>query len=99
MTPVRLLDPTITPARRAIHEPAPRLGTLAGATIGLLANGKTNGMPLLDGIAHELRRTHRIGKLVHFTKPGVTAPSRPIADADLEMMAEHCLAIISAIGD
>ena len=51
----RILDPTVGAATPASHALAPRPAALRGATIGLLANGKSNGMVLRDRIAERLR--------------------------------------------
>ena len=49
---IRILDPTLrSPATPVALPRAPRPRRLAGATIGLLANGKSNGMALLDRVA------------------------------------------------
>jgi hypothetical protein len=96
----RLVDPTLTgPASTRRRLQAPRLRTLDGAVIGLLANGKTNAMPLLDAVLERLEATHDIERVIRFTKEGPNASGTPIPDGPLAMMAEHCLAIISAVGD
>jgi hypothetical protein len=46
---MRILDPTIrVTGISAAAQLAPRPSRLAGVTVGLLANGKSNGMVLLD---------------------------------------------------
>ena len=53
---MRILDPTLRQEATAIALPrAARPRSLGGATIGLLANSKSNGMTLLDRIAERLR--------------------------------------------
>ena len=59
----RILDPTIrTAAASVAAQLAPRPARLAGLTVGLLANGKSNGMVLLDRIADRLRERSEIGR-------------------------------------
>ena len=93
----RILDPTLrSPVAEAVVARAPRLPSLDGATIGLLANGKSNGMALLDRIVERLRERHRIGDVVRVAK---TNASAPVTDDDAKMLAGRCAAIITAIGD
>ena len=93
----RILDPTLrSPAAEAAVARAPRKASLDGATIGLLANGKSNGMALLDRIVERLHERHRIGDVVRVAK---TNASAPVIDGDAEMLAGRCAAVITAIGD
>jgi len=47
----RILDPTLrAPAATTTMPRAPRKTSLDGVTIGLLANGKSNGMALLERV-------------------------------------------------
>ena len=75
---------------------APRLPTLGGVVLGLLANGKPNSERLLDLIADDLASRHAIKDVVRITK---SHPSLPPADADVETLASETLAVLSAIGD
>lgn len=98
MTPldgIRLVDPTLSDVR-ASGRPAPRLATLDGVRLGLLANGKTHGDRLLDLIAAELSHRHRLGDVVRVRK---AHPSQPPTAEQVEMLAEQAMAILSAIGD
>ena len=84
---IRILDPTLAAAPTPTVMPrAPRPAVLRGATLGLLANGKSNGMALLDRIAEHLR----VAK---------TNASAPVTDADAELLAKHYAAVVTAIGD
>ena len=66
---MRILDPTIRVATVAMTaQPAPRPERLAGVTLGLLANGKSNGMVLLDRIADLLRERRGVGDIVRLAK-------------------------------
>jgi hypothetical protein len=92
----RILDPTLraVPPRAATR--APRPARLAGATLGLLANGKTHGMTFLDRVADQLRARHGIAEIVRVTKANASAPAR---DEDARMLAARCAAVVTAIGD
>lgn len=93
----RILDPTLRPAAPPAALPrAPRQHSLSGATIGLLANGKSNGMALLDRVVERLRERHDIGDIVRIAK---TNASAPVSESDAETLAGRCTAIITAIGD
>jgi len=91
-----ILDPTLRTSVPAASSPAPRPVSLSGATVGLLANGKSNGMALLDHIAEILRERHGIGEVVRVAKTNASAPVR---DDDAEVLAKGCAAVITAIGD
>lgn len=94
---MRILDPTLSPPPAAAVLPrAPRPQSLAGATIGLLANGKSNGMALLDRVVERLRERHDLGDVVRIAK---TNASAPVSESDAETLAGRCAAIITAIGD
>ena len=93
----RILDPTLrSPVEAATVARASRKRSLDGATIGLLANSKSNGMALLDRIVERLRERHQIGEVVRVAK---TNASAPIIDGDAEMLAGRCTIVITAIGD
>ena len=93
----RILDPTLAAtAAPATFSRAPRPRALRGLTVGLLANGKSNGMALLDGIAVRLRERHAIGEVVRAAKSNASAP---VSDEDAERLAKRCAVVITAIGD
>jgi len=94
---MRILDPTIRAA--AVHvaaQSAPRPARLAGLTVGLLANGKSNGMVLLDRIADMLRESSKIGEVVRLSK---TNASVPLTEEQAEPLLKQCAVVITAIGD
>lgn len=83
-------DPTMRQSRRA-----PRLGTLAGARIGLLDNRKPNAALLLSELGALL--SERFGLAA--TEPrSKFIYSRPAAPEIVEALA-RCDAVITAIGD
>jgi hypothetical protein len=93
----RILDPTLRAVRVVSAAPlAPRPPRLGGACIGLLANGKSNGMALLDRIALILGERHAITEVVRVAK---TNASVPVSDEDAEKLARCCTAVVTAIGD
>jgi hypothetical protein len=92
----RILDPTVHVVVADSEPRAPRPPSLAGLTVGLLANGKTNGMALLDRIAANLRARHQIGDVVRVTKRNASAPVEP---DDAERLAKQCAVVVTAIGD
>ena len=92
----RILDPTLRTSAPMASSPAPRLVTLAGATVGLLANGKSNGMALLDALAERLCERHGVADVLRVAK---TNASAPVSDEDAALLAKHCTAVVTAIGD
>ena len=91
-----ILDPTLRTASPIARSRAPRPHHLRGATVGLLANGKSNGMAILDRIAEVLLERHGIGEVVRVAK---TNASAPVSEEDAEVLAKRCAAVITAIGD
>jgi hypothetical protein len=94
---VRILDPTLAAeATTAVSPRAPRPRALTGVTLGLLANGKSNGMALLDRIAHHLQTRHGVAEIVRAAK---TNASAPVNDEDAELLAKRCAIVVTAVGD
>jgi nucleotide-binding universal stress UspA family protein len=94
---IRILDPTLGSAPAGPAAPrAARPASLRGATLGLLANGKSNGMALLDRVADYLRERHGVAEVLRVAK---TNASAPVSEADAELLAKHCVAVVTAIGD
>jgi len=93
----RILDPTLGPAPAVATVPrAPRPAALTGVTLGLLANGKSNGMALLDRIAEHLRARHGVARIVRVAKANASAP---VPEEDAERLAKHCAVVVTAVGD
>jgi hypothetical protein len=94
---IRILDPTLAAAPAPTVMPrAPRPAILRGATLGLLANGKSNGMALLDRIAEHLRERHGVAEVLRVAKSNASAP---VPEEDGDVLAVHCAAVVTAIGD
>jgi len=93
----RILDPTLrAPAATTTMPRAPRKTSLDGVPIGLLANGKSNGMALLERVVERLATRHAIVEVVRVAKSNASAP---VSESDAEMLARRCGAVITAIGD
>ena len=93
----RILDPTLrAPAATTTTPRAPRKTSLDGVTIGLLANGKSNGMALLERVMERLAARHAIVEVVRVAK---TNASAPVKEEDAELLAKCCAAVVTAIGD
>jgi hypothetical protein len=94
---MRILDPTIrTTGVAPSAQLALRPTRLAGVTVGLLANGKSNGMVLLERIADRLRERCGIGEVVRVSK---TNASVPVTEEQAEPLVKQCAVVITAIGD
>jgi hypothetical protein len=94
---IRILDPTLAALPAPLVAPrAPRPAVLRGATLGLLANGKSNGMALLDRIAEHLGERHGVATVLRVAKTNASAPVR---EEDAELLAGRCAAVVIAIGD
>jgi hypothetical protein len=91
--PPTLLDPTHerAPAQRGR---LPRLGGLAGVTLGLLDISKARGDVFLDRLATRLANAG--AEVRRYRKPTFTKPAPP----DLrQQIAVHCEAVVEALAD
>ena len=94
---MRILDPTIRVASvPATAQLATRPAHLTGVTVGLLANGKSNSMVILERIADLLRERRGIGEVVRLSK---TNASVPVTEEQAEPLVKQCGVVITAIGD
>ena len=91
---IRVLDPTVNAAPAKARATASLL-SLAGRTIALLDNGKTNVRPLLDHMEMILRSEHGVRDVIRLRKPDFSRP----APAPVLAAMEGCDAVISAVGD
>ena len=88
-----LLDPT-NEAEPPLREPATRLGSLEGATVGLLDISKARGDVFLDHL--ESRLTNRQVEVLRFRKPTFSK----LAPVDVrQQISERCDAVIEALAD
>jgi hypothetical protein len=92
---IRVLDPTAGPAHRASGM-APRTGSLDGATIGVIWNGRAWGDRILSEVLDILKQRHRIREVVFRQKPflGNIAPAELLSD-----MAARANLVITGVGD
>lgn len=80
---IRTLDPTYEPMTRPRGQPQRRMarspGSLSGIRLGLLANGKSKSVEILDAIHEELVRQDAMGitEVLRAKKGDVTTPPRP----------------------
>ena len=88
-----LLDPT-NERRAPVREPAPRLDSLAGRTVGLLDISKTRGDVFLDELQRQLEA--RGARVERFQKPTFAKP----APVDLRHeIATRCHGVVEALAD
>lgn len=91
---MELLDPSHE--QRAVGgQPAPRLATLAGTTIGVISNGKEKTKPFFDLLTEALVRDHGVAQVVRRVKANYSAP----AESDLMAEAMGWDAVLSGVGD
>jgi hypothetical protein len=90
----------INPFDESRHEPrqaAPRLASLAGATVGLLDISKPGGNFFLDHLARLLQERCGVAQVVRESKPTFT---KPAPDAVIERLVNvRCDAVIEALAD
>jgi hypothetical protein len=82
---------------RAAGWPAPRLGSLAGKTIGLLDISKWGGVFFLDSLEGALKDRYGVEQVVRVMKPTFTKPA-PDAVID-QFVKSKCAAVIEALAD
>jgi hypothetical protein len=90
-----LVDPN-TEAIVPDFEGAPRIDTIAGATIGLIDDSKRNADVLLEEIASVLTEKYEVKNVSWLKKPSASKPADPV---DLKSLTDASDAIIIAIGD
>ena len=90
----------INPMDEAIRvrgNPAPRLDTLAGKTIGLLDISKPGGSIFLDRLEHLLRERLSVAQVVRASKPTFTKPAP--AEVIEQLLSAGSQAMIEALAD
>lgn len=94
--PITLVNP-LDETQRVVSNPAPRLTSLAGKTIGLLDISKPGGSVFLDRLEHSLKQRYGVAEIVRATKPTFT---KPAPDSVIEMLvAAKCDAVVEALAD
>jgi hypothetical protein len=91
---LQVLDPT-NEAIPAVGQPAPRLYTLAGKTIGIISNGKEGTKSFFAHLDQMLRSEFGVADVVTRVKSNYSAPADPHIAAEIPRWD----AVISGIGD
>ena len=73
---IHVLDPSFEQEHRP-WERAARPGTLRGATVGFISNGKANTRPFFDHLERILREEWGVAEVVRRTKSNYSAPAEP----------------------
>jgi len=91
---LQVLDPTneVIPP---VGQPAPRLTTLAGKTIGFISNGKEGSKGFFAHLDRILREEFDVGDVVIRVKSNYSAPADPHIAAEIPGWD----AVVSGIGD
>ncbi len=84
-------------ARPPRREPAPRLDSLAGKTIGLLDISKPGGSIFLDRLEERLREDHGVVEFFRVSK--LTFTRRAPEELLDEIASRGCDAVIEALAD
>ncbi len=89
-----VLDPSFEEQARSAELPA-RPASLAGATVGIISNGKLNTRPYFDHLERLLRDEWGVAEVVRRTKSNYSAP----AEAALIDEAATWAAMFAGVGD
>ena len=90
----RVLDPTAGEAATT-GQRAPRLGTLAGKTVGFISNGKEGTKGYFRHLERMLREEMGVAEVVWRTKSNYSAP----ADAHIVDEIKRWHAVVAGVGD
>lgn len=91
---LQVLDPT-NEAAPPLGQPAPRLASLAGKTVGVISNGKEGTRGFFDHLERMLREELDVAEVVRRTKSNYSAP----ADAPIVDELRRWQAVVTGIGD
>jgi hypothetical protein len=91
---VTVLDPSFDEAAEPFTLPT-RPVTLAGATVGIISNGKANTRPFFDHLARLLREEWGVAEVVLRTKSNYSAP----AEQELIDEAAEWEVLFAGVGD
>ena len=94
--PITLINP-LDETPRVLSNPAQRLDSLNGKTIGLLDISKPGGSIFLDHLERLLKRRYDVASVVRAMKPTFTKPA-PEAVIQ-QLIAANCNAVIEALAD
>ena len=90
----QVLDPT-SEVELAVQQLAPRLGSLAGKTIGFISNGKEGTRGYFAHLERLLRDECGVGNVIQRVKSNYSAP----AEALIVEEARNWDAVVTGIGD
>ena len=91
---MRVLDPT-NEAAPPLGQKAPRLASLAGATVGFISNGKEGTRGFFAHLERMLREELGVAQVVLRVKSNFSAP----ADRDIVDEIARWQAVVTGIGD
>ncbi len=91
---MKVLDPTHE-QHAADGQPAQRLDSLEGASIGIITNGKEGTDQLFSNISDLLRERHGVGDVHVRRKASYSAP----AETEILDEAKRWTAVITGVGD
>jgi len=91
---MEVLDPTYG-GGTAGFEPAARIASLEGKTVGLISNGKKGTKPFFDAMERVLKEEVGVGRVVLAVKGNYSAPAEPAIMAE----APEWDAAFAGIGD
>ena len=91
---IRVLNPT-NESDVTILEPAPRLKSLKGKTVGLISNGKEGTAGFFAHVDRLLRERYQVSKVILRTKSNYSAP----AEDEIIDEARRWDLTISGLGD
>jgi hypothetical protein len=92
--PLQVLDPTNETTKLA-GQPAPRLASLAGKTVGFIANGKEGTAGFFAHLDRVLREDFGVAEVIHRRKSNYSAP----ADPDIVDELRRWHAVVTGVGD
>jgi hypothetical protein len=91
---IRVLDPT-NEMKAAGIEPAPRLPSLKGKTVGFISNGKEGTKAYFTHVERLLREELGVADVVWRTKSNYSAP----ADTHIADEIRNWHAVVTGVGD
>ena len=94
--PITLVNP-LDETSRVASNPAPRLTSLTGKTIGLLDISKSGGSVFLDHLENLLKQRFGVAQVVRVMKPTFAKPAPDAVIAKL--LDAKCDAVIEALAD
>jgi hypothetical protein len=91
---LQVLDPT-NETTKPLGKPAPRLASLAGATVGFISNGKEGTTGFFAHLDRILRAEFGVAEVVFRRKSNYSAP----ADPDIVDELRRWQAVVTGVGD